>query len=357
MKNKRTGRRSKKKIALAVICGILAVFFLVIMPVMSVSVYQGNFGTRFETVDWAAFSPDDFDGLKVTECTFESNDGQQLAGYQYTKDDLQARGVVVLAHGLGGGGQNTYMDLADFFTSNGYYVFAYDVTGNDKSEGDSIKGLPQGIIDLDYALRYVKAAQVYAGLPIVLFGHSWGGYSVGGVLNCHPDVKAAVAVAGFDSSVGMFEQEGGAMIGASIRLFLPYVSLYERVKFGKYAGYTASDGFGGTDAGIMIIHSRDDKTVLTKNGYDIFFEMYGGDDRFSFVEYEDRGHDSLYYSDAARSYLAQLYADYDDYAQANGRSAELMAEYMTKNRDKNRCCELDGELMGQILDFYDRWCL
>ena len=144
MKNKRTGRRSKKKIALAVICGILAVFFLVIMPVMSVSVYQGNFGTRFETVDWAALSPDDFDGLKVTECTFESKDGQQLAGYQYTKDDLQARGVVVLAHGLGGGGQNTYMDLADFFTSNGYYVFAYDATGNDKSEGDSVKGLPPG---------------------------------------------------------------------------------------------------------------------------------------------------------------------------------------------------------------------
>lgn len=147
------------------------------------------------------------------------------------------------------------------------------------------------------------------------------------------------------------------MIGAPIRLFLPYVSLYERVKFGKYAGYTASGGFGGTDAGIMIIHSRDDKTVLTKNGYDIFFEIYGGDERFSFVEYEDRGHDSLYYSDAARSYLAQLYADYADYARENGTSAEIMAEFMMKNRDKDRCCELDDALMGQILDFYDRWCL
>ena len=39
------------------------------------------------------------------------------------------KGVVVIAHGLGGGGQNTYMDLADYFTSNGYLVFAYDVTG------------------------------------------------------------------------------------------------------------------------------------------------------------------------------------------------------------------------------------
>ena len=205
MKNKKVRNRRK---TIIIITSILAVFFLVIMPGMSVMVYNDNFGERFETADWMAYSVSDFDGLEVTECTFLSNDGQILAGYQYKKENQKMKGVVVLAHGLGGGGHNTYMNIADYFTSNGYLVFAYDATGNDKSEGDSVKGLPQGVIDLDYALRYVKDAEEYRDLPIVLFGHSWGAYSAGSVLNRHTDVKAAVLAAGFDRSTDLFEQQG-----------------------------------------------------------------------------------------------------------------------------------------------------
>lgn len=50
---------------------------------------------------------------------------------------------MVIAHGLGGGGHNTYMPFIDYFTSNSYYVFAYDVRGNDYSDG--VEVLPQCI--------------------------------------------------------------------------------------------------------------------------------------------------------------------------------------------------------------------
>ena len=153
------------------------------------------------------------------------------------------------------------MDVADYFTSNVYLAFAYDATGNDKSEGDSVEGLPQGVIDLDYALRYIKQSDEYKDLPVVLFGHSWGGYSVGSVLNCHPDVRAAVIVAGFNRSADLFEQQGESMIGFGIKPFMPWFSLYERLKFGEYASYSAIEGFAGTNAGIMVIQSRDDETV------------------------------------------------------------------------------------------------
>lgn len=345
----------KKKIALITITCILAAFFLIIMPVLTVIVYQDNFGTRFETAEWMAYSVNDFEGLKVEECVFPSNNGQLLAGYQYSKEDQQIKGVLVIAHGLGGGGHNTYMDIADYFTSNGYLVFAYDATGNDKSEGDSVEGLPQGVIDLDYALRYVKQVDEYQDLPIVLFGHSWGGYSVGNVLNCHPDVKAAVLVAGFDRSTDLFEQQGESMIGSGIKLFMPYVSLYERVKFGKYAAYSAIDGFANSDAGIMVIHSKDDTTVLPENGYEKFYDMYGDNSRFCFVEYEDRGHDYIYYSEAAKRYREQINKDYTAYVEANGGeyNAEIKAEFMGKYLDKSKCYEFDYDLMQRMLEFYD----
>lgn len=350
--------RNKKKTALITITCIIVAFFLVLMPVLTVIVYNDNFGERFETAEWMAYSVNDFEGLKVTECTFPSNNGQLLAGYHYSKENQEMKGVVVVAHGLGGGGHNTYMDIADYFTSNGYLVFAYDATGNDKSEGDSVEGLPQGVIDLDFALRYVKQVDEYKNLPIVLFGHSWGGYSVGNVLNCHADVKAAVLVAGFDRSTDLFEQQGEAMIGSCIKLFMPYVSLYERLKFGKYAAYNAIDGFANSNAGIMVIHSKDDTTVLPENGYEKFYDMYGDSSRFCFVEYENRAHNYIYYSDAAQRYREQLNKDYTAYVEANGGeyNAETKAKFMEKNLDKSKCYEFDYDLMQQILEFCDSYC-
>lgn len=349
--------KNKKKIAVISIC-ILSAIFLVIMPVLTVFVYNDNFGERFETAEWMSYSVSDFDGLKLEECTFPSNDGQSLAGYKYSKENQEIKDVVVIAHGLGGGGHNTYMDIADYFTSNGYLVFAYDATGNDKSEGDSVKGLPQGVIDLDYALRYVKQVDTYKNLPIVLFGHSWGGYSVGNVLNFHPDVKAAVLVAGFDRSTDLFEQQGKSMIGFSIKLFMPYVSLYERLKFGKYAACSAIEGFGNSDAHIMVIHSKDDTTVLSENGYGRFYDEYGDNPKFCFIEYEDRGHNYIYYSEAAKHYSKQISEDYAAYVEENGgeNSAEMKAEFMNKYLDKSKAYEFDYDLMQRIVEFYDSAC-
>ncbi len=351
-------QKKKPKMILIIAASILTVFILIIMPALTVMVYEANFGERFETADWTAYSVSDFEDLHVEECTFPSNNGQLLAGYQYSKEYQPAKGVLVLAHGLGGGGHNTYMDLADYFTTNGYLVFAYDVTGNDKSEGSSVKGLPQGVIDLDYALRYVKQADVYAGLPIVLFGHSWGGYSVGNVLNCQPDVKAAVLAAGFDRSTELFEQQGESMIGSAIKVFMPYVSLYEHIKFGKYASYNAIDGFANTTACIMVLHSKDDTTVLPENGYDKFYKFYGDDTRFQFIEYENKGHNYLYYSEAAKQYKDQLNKDYDAYVAANGGadSAALKSAFMKEHLNKEKCYEFDDDLMQQILMFYDSCC-
>ena len=352
-------RKTKKmKIALIIIISVLVVFFLILMPALTIFVYKQNFGSRFKTPEWMAYSVSDFDGLQVRECTFTSDKGQRLTGYQYSKGDQQIKGVVVMAHGFGGGGHNTYMDVADYFASNGWLVFAYDATGNDKSEGDAVGGLPQGVIDLDYALRYVKQTEEYEGLPIVLFGHSWGGYSVGSVLNFHGDVKAAVLLSGFDRSADLLRQEGASIVGAGINLMMPYFSLYERLKFGKYAACGVLDGFADTDAGILVVHSRDDNVVLPENGYDKFHARYGSDPRFVFIEYKDRGHNDIYYSEAVRNYNKQLNRDYSAYVEANGGvySAEILTEYMDKYRDNDKCSELDPELMERILRFFDEYC-
>ena len=344
----------KRKIIVTVIV-VLMVLLLIVPFGLSAMIYEDNFGDRYETYAPMARSVDEFDGLNVKRYTFSSDQGQNLVGYQYYKTLENTKGVVVMPHGLVGGGHNSYMDVADFFTSNGYVVFAYDATGNDESEGSSVKGLPQGLIDLDYAIQFVKQTSDFDNLPIMLFGHSWGGYSVGSVLKLQPDVKAVVMVAGFNKSMDIIEEEGKKIAGDGVRVLLPYISLYERMKFGKYASYNCINGFENTEAGVMIIHSADDEMISKEKGFDVFYDQYKNNPRFSFVKYENRGHDYVFYSERSRDYQDEFNRNFAEYVNSLDEelTIELKASYLNDHLDKKQLFDLDIELMNSIVKFYD----
>ena len=158
---------SKKKL-IAVIVSVVLLTLVAGDWVLSAVIYENYFNQRFESYEPLMLYVEDFEGLRRTKYEFPSDKGQMLTGYMYSSGENQ-RGIVVLAHGFGGGGHNSYMDCAHYFASNGYYVFAYDVTGNDESEGDGTNGLPQGIIDLDRAITFVEQSGHFPKLPIVLF--------------------------------------------------------------------------------------------------------------------------------------------------------------------------------------------
>ena len=254
-------------------------------------VFKTRFSGHITTYNtWSLFI---FDGLQAEECSFVSNRGQKLAGVKYRMEGIQPKGVVVFAHGFGAGGQNGYMNAFYRLAKQGYAVFAYDATANDASEGDGIEGLPQGVADLDHAIAYAKKQPEYAGLPLFLMGYSWGAYSVGNVLNFHPDVQGAAILAGFDDSTELCVTEFGGQLGEYgwvAKLLRPCVATYEWLKFGKYAAVSAMSGFRKSAAPVMIVHGGRDTTVPPAIGYEKFYEKYGEDPRFTFVFKENRGH-------------------------------------------------------------------
>lgn len=351
-------QKNKKKIIIISVVSILLCFIFVISPISTIVVYECIFGLRYEPEPWMEFSVEDYDGLQTERSDFVS-DGVTLAGYKYHKSEQTPKGVVVIAHGLGGGGHNNYMPFVDYFTSCGYYVFAYDARGNGNSGGKDIEGLPQGIVDLDNAIEHTKTIEEYNELPMALFGHSWGGYSVGSVLGMHPEVKAAVIVAGFNESEDMLRYQAEQVAGPVIAAGMPYLILYERIKFGKeISDASAVSGMANSEAGIMIVHSKDDETVPIEYGYNKFYEAFGNSDRFEFVLYEDRGHSYLFYSDAAEAYREQLNADYKAYVENNGKkySAKVKEEFMNQYLDKKQCFAPDPVLMERIINMFDAYC-
>jgi alpha-beta hydrolase superfamily lysophospholipase len=100
-------------------------------------------------------------------------DGTRLFVTDYLLPASQARGSVVLMHGLGEH-SGRYRHLAGFFNECGFSVRCYDHRGHGRSQGkrgDVINGNPmlqdaEIIID-DFAARFAQ--------PPFLFGHSMGG--------------------------------------------------------------------------------------------------------------------------------------------------------------------------------------
>lgn len=346
-------KRSRK--ILIISASVLLALVLVVHPLASVIIYESIFSTRYEPAPWLTFSTDDFDSLSVEHVEI-SGEGERLAGFKYYNPTVtEPLGLVVLAHGLGGGGHNPYMPLIDAFTDEGYSVFTYDATGNGESDGDDVNGLPQGPVDLGRAIAAALSDPDYEGLPLYLVGHSWGAYSVGAVLASCPQVKGAVMLAGFDSSADMIKEGASDYVGSFIAtVAAPTVTLYERIKFGKSAALSVTDGIGATDASVMIIHSADDATVPSGIGYDKYYESYKDDPRVTFLHYDDRGHNYLYYTDTAAEYRAEINAAYVRYVEDDGLeySAESKIDFFGENLDVSKCYEIDPELMEQITDMF-----
>ena len=180
----------KKK--LVIITSIL-IGFLALNYIIGVIIYSSIFGGRIESETYLMPTMEDYPTLEAERHEFYSRKNE-LVGYLYSSEVVEEKGVVVFAHGYGGGGQIGYLDIFNYLTSNGYYVFAYDATGNDESEGNGIGGLPQGVIDLENAIKYAKTIDEVDDLPMMLMGFSWGAFSVSNVLNFDSGVEAVVAI-------------------------------------------------------------------------------------------------------------------------------------------------------------------
>jgi len=320
-------------------------------PIARMSAIYSGMMERKTTAEPILRTVDEFPGLICGKCSFTSYQGTKLAGYKYSREGLVPKGVIIMAHGLGPGGQCVYMDQADYFTRNGYLVFAFDATGNDRSAGDSCIGIQQGVLDLDKAISFVEQDSVMKSLPIGLYGHSWGAYCVSAVLKLHPEVKAVTEISGFNELQNLLETQFG-------RSLVPYYSWYVEWKlFGDYAFLTGMKGFEKTDADIMVIHSVDDQNVPISTGYDLYYDKYKDDSRFTFEKYTDRGHLYIFYTDAARKYDEAYDAARTAYFQEKGlrdTTENRNAYYADHPFDKKTGFELDTAFMGNILAFFDK---
>ena len=338
-----------------VLIAVAAVLLLTAVPFcVSGIVYSAVFTGRFETADYLRYDVSEFEGLKEERLTFKSC-GRSLQGYLYSVDEADMpKGVVVVCHGFGGGGANQYMDSAYLFARNGYYVFMFDAAGNDLSEGSGTEGIPQYTLDLDAAIGYVKEDGRLKDLPVMLFGHSMGGFSVLNVLNLRDDVAAVAVLSGFCDSSDMIVREGMEKAGPVSLLLLPYVKLFEKIKFGLSATEGAIAGLKKSSCRVLVAHSSDDETVPIGAGLGKLEEEFSGDGRFAFVKFDDRGHNYVDFSDEALDYVEEFNKGFEVWFNETSPTASERSEYMREHLDRGLWTNaLDGDLYEKIIDMFN----
>ncbi len=211
-----------------------------------------------------------------------------LRGWLFSYPDAPQKGLIVFFHGYGMSHAD-YLPECEYFCRRGYLVLSSDGAGTGVSDG-MLLGLPQHILDLQSCLRYVGSQPELSALPLLLYGHSWGGYAVDciGALERFP-IRGIVSAAGFYGSLSALAPYTRRHYGPLAPLPLLGIRLYQRLHFGRLAGMTAVKGLSRQSCPVLIAQSDDDRILPYKKNYMVLYRRFHDDPRFTFLPLT--GHD------------------------------------------------------------------
>jgi len=272
----------------------------------------------------------------------------------------QMSGLVVMVQGFGGG-TNPYFSQIRFFVERGWEVLVYDGTGINDSGGQSLVNLYQAVEDLAAALDFVQNDEALNGLPIVLWGHSQGGYAVCSILNRAESakVKAVVSFAGMNLPGDMIELFGRQFVGGFYPLFKPFVYILDFEDFGLGAEHSAVNGINNTGIPVLLIQGSQDMVVPPDCAAITRFmgEIQNPNAEMLMVTEEGRnGHNSVFQSRQAYDYRGEVNASLEAYMTRHNISGltdpEFRAWAVEFQLDKNRINALGIDLFNRIDEFF-----
>jgi len=277
-----------------------------------------------------------------------------LSGYLYGAQNT--KGLLVFAHGIGLG-HESYLQEILWMVDHGWRVFAYDATGCGESEGSGTRGLVQSALDLDAALAYVESKEEFAGLPICLMGHSWGGYAVAAGLYFEHKIVASASISGYAIPLEMMMRFAKATMGKWTELLRPFVAFHNWLLFGKHAKLTAIDGINRTNTPIMLIHGTGDELIL----YDVTAIISKKDliknpnAVYYTVDAEGQnGHTNIFHDEGSVAYIQKVNADLQALVTEHGGqiSKEVRAAFFD-GVDRELINQPNQKLLSDIERFFE----
>ena len=293
--------------------------------------------------------------------TFQMN-GYTLVGHVYGPDNN--RGLIVFRHGIFSQHQD-YLALITAIVDSGWRVFAYDAIGCGESDGDSTLGMSQSPLDVAAAVNFVReAGLVSADEPLVLWGHSWGGYGVAAALGLVDDIDGCITMSGFDTPMKILTYSATNTMGPLGMTQVPFLWLNTVIDFGDKANLSASDAIVNAGVPTLIIHGSGD-TVVPYDGVSIqdgvnahLWSLPGK--AIGIVTYAEpgrNGHNDYFYSRESQEYLNECAVELQELLAANDgdKNAPAVQDYLA-SVDMRRANTANPALVEEITTFLNVCC-
>ena len=282
----------------------------------------------------------------------------RLKGYVYGEDNKKA--LLVFCHGIWSGPEE-YLMMLTWFVDQGYQVFTYSNTSYNGSQGKWAKGLFQSPLDLNAALNYIESQETFQGLPILLLGHSWGGFAVTSGLSFHPEVEGVAALSGFNQPLEMSDSVAHKMFGRISILFTLPSHVINRILFPKYMGLTAVKGINHTQAPVLLVHGTNDDFIYYNETSILSKKDQITNPGLCTITLDDgkyAAHNTYFLSKESEDYLESCDAEWKEMAKGLKKD-----EIRSKKHDFYQTVDLDRsnqpnvELFTKIRNFYEEKCL
>lgn len=298
------------------------------------------------------FTADDFEGLEAKPIEFKSNKGQILRGNIYTNKDIKEyKGLIIFVHGMGGG-HLSYTTEINTFAKAGFIVMAYDNTGTCSSEGKSLKGFFQSVIDLSYALKFVEENKDLNKYSIELVGHSWGAYTVCQVLQFKPNIKAVVAISGPNDSAKLICDFMKNETKMNCSFLKPFIKIVNFLTFGAKGIKNTVDVIKGTRIPVLLLHGELDKTAPLENS-PISNKEIELNNNIKTIVYEGKFH-NVYQTKESEEYLNNTFEKLSEINKKyKGNPPEDEINKIYSGIDYKKMTEEDEGVMDTIIKFLE----
>lgn len=331
MKDKKTSasprRRFSVRKALMILLLVLLIFSLTSMALSAV-MYRVLFPRRSGVSEFRyAYAELGADAPPRELFRFPSGDNQ-LTGYRYDAPD--PKGLIVVVNGIGAG-VDSHLPEIQYFTAHGYSAVVWDNTGIGDSEGRWSVGMQQIKLDLLAYLDWQEAETPDSALPVLLYGHSAGGYAACTALATDHRIDGVICISAFESPIDIMLYHARNRVGFLADTQVPFLRLENWFLFGADADCSAFASINGADVPVLIIQGNSDDLVPRSEGLLRFEDQYTNP-RVRCVEiateYRNE-HSTPWLSEASACYEYTFPKDETpDKAQANELSETFMADLL-----------------------------
>ena len=303
-------------------------------------VYIKKFVCRYDKevgVPYYAYT--DFNGLRREANSFINSKGIQISYFFYYYDNYQDDKIILFCHGLGPG-HASYMAEINTLAERGYKVLTLDYTGCGESKGDYLGSLntpTSDVLDLLSCLKLDK--------PIVLVGHSLGGFTALKVLSLRKDIKKAVVLAPIiDIKVMIFN-------ASKSKFITHFVMKYENKVAKDIAKIDVPSFLKETSDQILFIQSVDDPMVPYETSLKVAEET--NNPHIQIIKLNNRKHNPNY-TEAAVNYMNEIFGAYNRLAKYKKIASDEERIAYFKDVSLDRLTEQDEDLFDKIKNFIEQ---